>query len=80
MRTRIVLAGLAIGASAIGIGVAPLAAGDPSNNCQTTGASTVCAQGSGGAAGQSATPGVPAPSAGGGCKNSFGIYQNCNVH
>ena len=82
MRTRIVLAALAIGASAVGIGIAPIAAGTPSSqNCQSVGGATVCAQGGASSAGQSASPTVPAPpnAGAGGCANAFGVYQNCNV-
>jgi hypothetical protein len=73
---------LAIGAAmTIGISVAPLAGADTSN-CQQVGASTVCGQGGVRGGGQPAggsNPQVPAPS-GGGCKNAYGGYQNCNVH
>ncbi len=80
MRTTVVLAALAIGAATIGISVAPLAGADPSSNCQTVGATTVCGQGdiSGGGP-PSAGPSVPAPPTGG-CTNAYGGYQNCNMH
>jgi hypothetical protein len=80
MRTTIVLAALAVGAAAIGIGIAPPAAADPSSNCQTIGASTVCGQGGiTGGGGASAAPGGGAAPSGGGCVNAYGGYQNCNV-
>ena len=81
MRTTIVLAALGIGAAVIGTSVASPAAADPSNNCQTTGGVTACAQGGpNNGAGQSA-PGTSAPNGGGqGCINQFGAYQNCNAH
>jgi glycine/D-amino acid oxidase-like deaminating enzyme len=82
MRPTIVLAALGIGAAVVGTSVALPAAADPSNNCQTNGGVTVCAQGGpNNGAGQSA-PGIVAPNRSGqqGCTNSFGAYQNCNTH
>jgi hypothetical protein len=81
-KTGTVLAAMAIGAAAIGISLAPSAAGDPSN-CQTVGAATVCGQGDVRGGGQSAgAPNVPAPTgapAGGGCRTPYGTYQNCRL-
>jgi len=74
---RTVLAALAIAAAAIGMGMAPPAAADPSN-CQTIGATTVCGQGDV-RAGEPAEPSnapVPAPPEGG-CQTPYGGYQNC---
>jgi hypothetical protein len=81
MRTTIVLAALGIGAAVVVTSVAPPAAASPSNNCQTNGGVTVCAQGSqNNSTGQSA-PGASAPTGSGqGCTNPYGAYQNCNAH
>jgi hypothetical protein len=81
MRTTIVLAALAIGAATIGTSVAAPAGADPSNNCQTTGGVTVCAQGGDtGGGSQSAATAVPRAGGGsGGCSNAYGNYQNCNT-
>ena len=81
MRATIVRAALGIGAVVVGTSVAPLAAAEPSNNCQTVGSTTVCAQGGpNNGAGQSA-PGAVAPNGGAqSCTNQFGAYQNCNAH
>ena len=78
-QTTTVLAALAIGAAAIAISIAPPAAADSSKNCQTTDATTVCAQGGvSGGAGQSVAPGggVVRPM---GCTTPYGTYQNCNA-
>ena len=77
--TRVVAA-MAIGAAAIGIGIAPPAAADTSN-CQTVGASTICGQGGVTNRGPSASPSnapVQAP-ASGGCLTPYGTYQSCNA-
>jgi hypothetical protein len=69
-----VIAAMAIGVAAIGIGVAPLAGADP-NNCQQVGATTVCGQGGVNSGGQ---PAAPRPGAGPqACINQYGGYQNC---
>ena len=86
-KTTTVLAALAIGAAAIATSMAPPAAADPFKNCQTTGAATVCAQGSvGGGGGQSPDSSGPyfRPDSlfygyGGGCTTPYGTYQNCAV-
>jgi hypothetical protein len=78
MRTKIVLAALAVGAATIGTSLAPQAAAD--TTCQTTGngSVTVCAQGSPNNSGPSAAPTVTAPgNSPGGCTNAYGGYQNC---
>ena len=82
MRTTIVLAALGIGAAVVGTSVAPLAGADPSNNCQTTGGVTVCAQGGpNNGAGQFGRPGASSPNGGAtGCTNAYGAFQNCNTH
>lgn len=71
-----VAAAMAIGATAIGIGIAPPAAADTSN-CQTVGAATICGQGGvtngGSPAGASNAP------ASGGCLTPYGTYQQCNA-
>ena len=79
--TRVVAA-MAIGAAAIGVGIAPSAAADPNPNCQNVGGSTVCAQGGDvRSPGQSVAP--PAPVAGppgvGGCLTPYGTYQSCGT-
>jgi hypothetical protein len=76
-----VVAAMAIGAAAIGIGITPAAA-DPNPNCQTAGGATVCAQGGdvrGG--GQSVAPNGPVagPPGVGGCLTPYGTYQSCNA-
>jgi len=76
--TRVVAA-MAIGATAIGIGIAPPAAADTSN-CQTVGAATICGQGSvtnGGQPAAASPGGADAPGAG--CTNAYGGYQQCNA-
>ena len=81
--TRVVAA-MAIGATAIGIGIAPPAAAD---NCQTVGAATICGQGGatngGSSAGASNAPpqGPQGPQgpASGGCLTPYGTYQQCNA-
>jgi hypothetical protein len=81
MRTRIVLAALGIGAAVVGTSVAPLAAAEPSNNCQTTGGVTICAQGGpSNGAGQSGPAGASSPGGATGCTNAYGAFQNCNAH
>ena len=82
-----VLAGLAIGAAALGIIIAPPAAAD----CQDNGGVTVCAQGSVSGGDQAPdNPGGADPSPngpdtpdsvpyGGGCTTQYGTYQNCNA-
>ena len=72
------LAALAIGAAAIAISIAAPASADSSKNCQTSGAVTVCAQGSVTGGGQSLVPGggVVWPV---GCSTPYGTYQNCAV-
>jgi hypothetical protein len=81
MRTTIVLAALSIGAAVIGTSVAPQAAAGPSNNCQTNGGVTVCAQGGPSNGPAQSAPGAPAPNGiVQGCINQFGAYQNCNSH
>jgi hypothetical protein len=78
-KTTTGLAALAIGAAAFAISFAPSAAADSSKNCQTSGAVTVCAQGSvTGVGGQSVAPGrgVVWPV---GCTTPYGTYQNCAV-
>jgi len=75
--TRVVAA-MAIGATAIGIGIAPPAAAD---NCQTVGAATICGQG-GAANGGSPAGAANAPAQGpvsGGCVTPYGTYQQCNA-
>jgi hypothetical protein len=73
-----VAAAMAVGATAIGIGIAPPAAAD---NCQTVGAATICGQG--GATNQgSPAGGANAPAQGpgsGGCLTPYGTYQQCNA-
>ena len=78
MRTKTVLAALGIGAAVVGASVAPLAAADPSSNCQTNGGVTVCAQGGPSNGGSQSGPGASAP--GQACTNLYGAYQNCNAH
>jgi hypothetical protein len=75
-----VLTSLTIGAAAIGIGIAPPAAADPTN-CETVGGSTVCGQGDVRSGGEVAgPPNVPAPAPiEGGCQTPYGSYQNCNI-
>jgi hypothetical protein len=81
MRTTFVLAALGIGAAVVGISVAPLAGAEPSNNCQTTGGVTVCAQGSpNNGAGQSGPAGASSPGGATACINAYGAFQNCNAH
>jgi hypothetical protein len=85
--TTTVLAAVATGAAAIAIGIAPPAAAEPSNDCQTTGATTVCAQGNvSGGGGQSPNSSVPYFHTdqlfygyGAGCTTPYGTYQNCAV-
>jgi hypothetical protein len=73
-----VVAAMAIGAAAIGIGIAPSAAADP-NNCQNVGGATVCGQGNVRGGNQSAAPnGAAGAPGGGGCLNAYGTYQSCN--
>ena len=75
--TRVVAA-MAIGATAIGIGIAPPAAAD---NCQTVGAATICGQG-GPTNGVSSAGASNAPAQGpasGGCLTPYGTYQQCNA-
>jgi hypothetical protein len=75
--TRVVAA-MAIGATAIGIGIAPPAAAD---NCQTVGAATICGQG-GATNGGSSAGASNAPAQGpasGGCLTPYGTYQQCNA-
>jgi hypothetical protein len=76
--TRVVAA-MAIGATAIGIGIAPPAAAD---NCQTVGAATICGQGSptngSSSAGAANAPAQGGP-ASGGCVTPYGTYQQCNA-
>ena len=76
--TRVVAA-MAIGAAAIGIGIAPPAAADTSN-CQAVGAATICGQGGVTNARPSAgAANAPAQGpASGGCKTPYGTYQSCN--
>ena len=75
--TRVVAA-MAIGATAIGIRIAPPAAAD---NCQTVGAATICGQGGATNGGSSAgTANAPAQGpASGGCLTPYGTYQQCNA-
>jgi hypothetical protein len=77
--TRVVAA-MAIGAAAIGIGIAPPAAADTSN-CQQVGAATICGQG--GVKNGSPSAGASnAPAQGpanGGCLTPYGTYQSCNA-
>jgi hypothetical protein len=72
---------MAIGAAAIGIGIAPPAAAD-TTNCQTMGAATICGQvgltNGGPSAGASNAP-AQGP-ASGGCLTPYGTYQSCNGH
>jgi hypothetical protein len=78
-KATISLAALAIGAAAIAVSIAPPASADSSKNCQTSGAVTVCAQGSvSGGGGPSLVPGggVIGPM---GCTTPYGTYQNCAV-
>ena len=79
-KTTTVLAALTIGAAALGVGIAPTAAADPTN-CQTVGATTVCGQGDVRSGGEPVgPPNVSAPGpVGGGCQNPYGGYQNCNI-
>jgi hypothetical protein len=78
--TTTVLAALAIGAAAVAISIAPPAAADPYKNCRTTGAATVCAQGSvSGGGGPSVAPPGAMPPIGEGCTTPYGSYQNCAV-
>jgi hypothetical protein len=71
---------MAIGAAAIGIGIAPAAA--DTSRCQQVGATTICGQGgvTNGrpSAGASNAPGQGGP-ASGGCVNQYGTYQSCNA-
>jgi hypothetical protein len=75
---------LAVAAAAVGISVAPPAAADPANNCQSSGGVTVCAQGdvtgAGGGSPSAVAPGggIP-PYSGGQCTTPYGTYQNCIV-
>jgi hypothetical protein len=74
-----VLAAMAIGAMAIGIGIASPAAADP-NNCQTVGGATVCSQGGDVRGGdQSAAPYGPGtwPPRTSGCLTPYGTPQKC---
>jgi hypothetical protein len=81
MRTKIVLAALGIGAAVVGASLAPQAAAEPSNNCQSNGGTTVCAQGGPSNGTSQSGPGASAPGGGGqGCTNQYGAYKNCNVH
>jgi hypothetical protein len=90
--TRVVAA-MAIGATAIGIGIAPPAAAD---NCQTVGAATICGQGgatNGGSSAGAANAPAQGPASGGpgaanapaqgpasgGCLTPYGTYQQCNA-
>jgi hypothetical protein len=77
-KTTTGLAALAIGAAAIAISTAPPASADSSKSCQTSGAATVCAQGSVSGGGQPVVPGgeVVWPV---GCTTPYGTYQNCAV-
>jgi hypothetical protein len=80
-KTTRVVAAMAIGATAIGIGIAPPAAAD---NCQTVGAATICGQGGatngGSSAGASNAPAQgPQGPASGGCLTPYGTYQQCNA-
>jgi hypothetical protein len=76
-----VVAAMAIGAAAIGIGIAPPAAADTSR-CQPVGATTICGQGGVTNAGPSAgASNVPAQGpASGGCLTQYGTYQSCQGH
>jgi hypothetical protein len=71
---------MAIGAAAIGIGIASPAAADP-NNCQTVGGATVCSQGGGvrGVNPPAAPNGPVAGPPGSGCLTPYGTYQSCNT-
>jgi hypothetical protein len=78
------LIGVTVAAAAVGISVAAPAAADPSNDCQSSGGVTVCAQG--GVMGAGRGPPVVAPGgggippySGGQCVNAYGTYQNCIV-
>jgi hypothetical protein len=74
-----VAAAMAIGAAAIGIGIAPAAA--DTSRCQPVGATTICGQGGvtngGRSAGASNAP-AQGP-ASGGCLTPYGTYQSCNA-
>ena len=79
-KTITVLAALAIGAAGIATSIAAPATADSSKNCQTTGAATVCAQGSvSGGGGPSVAPPGAMPPIGEGCTTPYGSYQNCAV-
>jgi hypothetical protein len=75
MKTTGVLAALAIGATAIGISIAPPAAADPSDFCQQVGSATVCGQGGVNSGGQPAAPGAGPPRRG--CLTPYGTYRSC---
>jgi len=79
-KTATVLAAMAIGAAAMGVGIAPPAAADTSR-CQSVGATTICGQGGvtngGPSAGASNAPAQgPASS---GCLTQYGTYQSCKL-
>lgn len=82
-KTTTVLAALAIGAAAVGISIAPLAAaGDSDSNCQSVGDVTVCAQGGdvrGGDLDPAPTDLFWGPPDDGGCLTPYGTYQNCGT-
>ena len=79
MKYTTVFAALGVAVAAIGIGVAPSAAADPSS-CQQVGAATVCGQGNVRGGPQYTGPSGPALGTSGGCTNVYGGYRNCNNH
>ena len=87
-RSCLILGLAAVVTPVVALSAAPPAAANPTTNCQSGGAATVCAQG--GVTGQSSVTGPSSPIGGTGhygveapygqgCTSAYGTYQNCAV-